>query len=430
MNVGEDAWKDYGAEEDLSSGRIPVGRPSCSVHRLHDTRRAMRYLALAMIFCWLAGCQPKPALRDSSPPAPSDTFKVMTYNTLHGLEVSKFWVHDVESSAQRTARFTARIAQMIETQPDLMLLQEVNPLPHMAEQYVRALKERGLEYVEVHQVDACGLRLAPGLAVLPGLNNGLAILARDSLRLRMVEGIKLSGTFGICGDYAGFQFGELRYALMAEITTPDSGLTYLVATMHLHSGIERDAQLLHDLMEAHRQGLLHHYDHLMAALTMDQQRRKMELHALMDAIQQRQMHQRYAGVIVGGDLNFEPGSPEYQELQRAGFIDSARLAVGMPMWNTYDPASNRLAAHEEEMLPPAFLDAIAMENESDRNEAIKEYRRAISMARRIDFLFSMSFMPTACLTQELIGKPATMRDPSGSDHYGLLNTYAYRRKSC
>ena len=58
------------------------------------------------------------------------------------------------------------------------------------------------------------------------------------------------------------QFGKLRYALLAEVTAPTTGMTFLVATMHLHSGIERDARVLQELMEAHSQGRLQHYDQL------------------------------------------------------------------------------------------------------------------------------------------------------------------------
>jgi endonuclease/exonuclease/phosphatase family metal-dependent hydrolase len=291
---------------------------------------------IALLCCASTGCEWSRSDNRSiaEPVARASTFKVVTYNTLHGLEVSKFWVRQVESDEDRLARFAVRIDQLAELAPDLILLQEVNPLPDMAEQYVRALKRRGLHYAQVHQVDACGLRIAPGLALVPGLNNGLAIFAKTPLRLRMVGSIKLSGSFGSCGDYFGLQLGELRYALLAEITAPGSEMPHLVATMHLHSGIERDARMLHDLMEAHKAGLLHHYDHLMTALTMDQQRRRMELHNLLDAIHEQQLHKRYAGIIFGGDLNFEAGSPEFDELEKAGFTDSASLAIGRPMWNT------------------------------------------------------------------------------------------------
>ena len=52
------------------------------------------------------------------------------------------------------------------------------------------------------------------------------------------------------------------------------------------------------------------------------------------------------------------------------------------------------------------------------------------MAGRIDFLFSASFMPTACLTQQLIGLPKAISSAFGSDHYGLMNTYSYQRTAC
>ena len=401
----------------------PAGYDSVSMDRC-------RLLLFGTMAWLLTGCQAMPGLMSPAPQpvSLSTTFKVLTYNTLHGLEVGTRWVRQVETAEQQKARFTLRIKQLAEAQPDVILLQEVNPLPAMAENYVQALEQQGLHYTEVHQVDACGLRLAPGLAILPGLNNGLTILAKAPLTIRKLDGLKLSGPIGGCGDYAGVQFGELRYALLAEVTAPTTGMTYLVATMHLHSGIERDARVLHQLMEAHSQGHLQHYDQLMTELKMDEHRRQMELHTLMDALRQHQMHQHYAGVIFGGDLNFEVESPEYRQLGQSEFTDTAQIAIGMPMWNTYDPMNNPLAGHEEEALPPALIEALAQEMKMDQDEAVRQYRHAIGMARRIDFLFSMAFMSNACLTQELFGKPAMMGDPTSSDHYGVLNTYTYRMK--
>lgn len=373
----------------------------------------------------LWGCSSAPTASgrqtDSQPKA--DTFKVLTYNTLHGLQVERFWVHPGEMLEQQLARFHLRVEQLAETQPDVALLQEVNPLPHMAERYVEALQARGLQYSQVHQVDACGLRV-PGLALLKDLNNGLVILAKAPLRLAKLDGLKLSGT-GSCHDQVGWQLGELRYALIGEITSPATQSQYLVSTAHLHSGIERDMYFLHALMDAHQQGRLHHYDHLMAALKEDQELRLRELHTWIKALHRYQENGPYAGLIIGGDFNFEPGSPEYRELERFGLQDTAELAPGMPMLNTYDPARNPLAGHEEKGLPPEFDLAIAAESASDRQEIITDYRQAISQARRIDFLFSMSFMSKACLKQALFGQSLPGERLAGSDHYGVINTYSY-----
>ena len=73
----------------------------------------------------------------------------------------------------------------------------------MAEDYVQALKSHGLEYSEVHNVDACGL-LLPGVAVLPGLNNSLVVLAKAPLQISNLEGLKLGGP-GTCHDRYGAQ---------------------------------------------------------------------------------------------------------------------------------------------------------------------------------------------------------------------------------
>ena len=373
----------------------------------------------------LWGCSSASPASDRPPDSLSqaDTFKVLTYNTLHGLQVERFWVRPGEMLEQQLARFDLRVDQLAETQPDLALLQEVNPLPHMAERYVEALKARGLHYSQVHQVDACGLRL-PGFALLKVLNNGLVILAKAPLLLQRLDGLKLSGTGG-CHDQVGWQLGELRYALIAEVTSPATQAKYLVSTAHLHSGIERDMYFLHALMEAHQQGRLHHYDHLMVALKEDQELRLRELHTWIKALHRYQENGPYTGLIIGGDFNFEPGSPEYRELERLGLQDTAELAPEMPMLNTYDPTVNPLAGHEETGLPPEFDLAIAVESTADRQEIIADYRRAISQARRIDFLFSMSFMSKACLKQALFGQAVSGDRLAGSDHYGVINTYSY-----
>ena len=116
-------------------------------------------------------------------------------------------------------------------------------MPEKAEAFVAALKTFGPQYTEVHQADACGIRLF-GLRVVRGLNNGMAVLAKAPLWLRKVAGLKLSGGIRGCGDFFGLQFGELRYALIAEVENPATGNKFLAVSLHLHSGIERTAYFI------------------------------------------------------------------------------------------------------------------------------------------------------------------------------------------
>ena len=93
-----------------------------------------------------------------SGPKPPERFSILTYNVLHGLEVRGWSVRPSESEEVRRARLRLQVRQLALAQPDVILLQEVNPLPEMAEAYITALKREGLQYTEVHQVDACGIR--------------------------------------------------------------------------------------------------------------------------------------------------------------------------------------------------------------------------------------------------------------------------------
>ena len=392
-----------------------------------------RSLLTLFLVTWLpAACAMPGFMRfpSDTPTSPPETFTVLTYNVLHGLQVGRFTVRLGESAEARAARFTRRITDLAQAQPDIILLQEVNPLPEMAIDYVRALQARGLNYSEVHQVDACGLRLAPGVAFVPGLNNGLVILAKAPHQIRKLDGVKLSGGIGACRDAWGVQFNEFRYWLIAEVTNLRSRMRYLVATAHFHSGIERDGRFLHELMEAHRHGRVQHYNELMDILATGQERRLTELHTLVAALRTFQAEGNYAGVIIGGDFNFEAGSPEYQALEGLGFQDTYHLAALERRLETYDPQKNPLAMYEETALPPALSLSIAGESPSDQQEIVATYRHLIGMARRIDFLFSLSFMSKACLRQHLFGEAAMPGDLPGSDHYGVLNTYSYQMLPC
>ena len=110
-----------------------------------------------------------------------DTFKVITYNAWHGLNVGSFWATPSETPERNKARFRFQVQQLARVNPDLVFLQEVNPLPQRAEEYVKALQAHGLEYSEVHQVDACGIRVSQNRALISELNNGLVILAKKRI---------------------------------------------------------------------------------------------------------------------------------------------------------------------------------------------------------------------------------------------------------
>jgi endonuclease/exonuclease/phosphatase family metal-dependent hydrolase len=361
--------------------------------------------------------------------------KVLTYNTLHGLETGRWTVRAGESKEARAARLKVQFQQLASIQPDLMLFQEVNPLPEMAGEYVAALRESGLQYTEVHQVDSCGVRLAPGLAVVPGLNNGLAVLAKAPLKLRKVKGLKLSGGFGGCNDFMGLQTGEFRYALIAEIENPGTGIKILAVSLHLHSGIERDALLIRKIKEAEEQGRIRPGDlkDLVKTLKEGQARRLEEIRVLVKELSKLRERNDYLGVIIGGDFNFEPGSPEYRELEGAGLKNTSMVAGHSETLYSYDPQRNIIAGKEEMEVPVSLRQAVRGLPDRDQQKIFKRYRETINQARRIDFMFLLrtsSDRPKGCLQQEIFGQPTAVSPEPGSDHYGVLDTYITDSSQC
>jgi endonuclease/exonuclease/phosphatase family metal-dependent hydrolase len=363
-------------------------------------------------------------------------FSVLTYNTLHGLEVGRYTVRPGESVEEHAARLALQVKQMAVAAPDVMLLQEVNPLPDAAMVYVDGLKKSGLDYDEVHQVDACGVRLVGNVAILPGLNNGLVVLAKAPLRIRKLSGLKLSGGMGGCRDSTGVQFGELRYALIAEIENPVIKKKVLAVSLHLHSGIERDEYFTERIIAGQLQGRIPkegEAQQILAALAEDRDRRIEELRILVQKLRTLQTEGHYVGVVIGGDFNFEPDSPEYRALYDAGLRDTYMLARRTGELHSYDPASNPIAQNEEVTLPPALSSIVQAMPEAERQKILDGYRRDLSMARRIDFIFAMRSGPAdpnACLRQELFGTPSPVTLDVGSDHYGVLVTYTTDGSNC
>jgi hypothetical protein len=71
--------------------------------------------------------------------------------------------------------------------------------------------------------------------------------------------------------------------------------------------------------------------------------------------------------------------------------------------------------------------------EPQREKILDAYRKGVSQARRIDFLFVMrdsSGGRAGCLRQELFGQSPTVTVEPGSDHYGVLVTYLADSSTC
>ena len=393
-------------------------------------------LLTAIVSCLLFACAPAVFLYKEDVPVPApdagpEIFKVLTYNAWHGLDTGEFWVTATETPEQNQARLLFQVAQISASQPDIILLQEVNPLPARAAQYVRALAERGLNYDEVHQVDACGIRLRGETALIPGLNNGLVILARHALQLRMLIGLKLSGDLGGCDSASGVQLEELRYAVIGDITIPQTGQHYLVGSTHLHSGIEAGAPFLNTLQRAFEAGHLPRYPEFRWEVETDRLRRISELDKLTRTLRMFRRDGTYAGFAIGGDYNFESDFPEYEEALLLKLTDAYQIATRDGDLFTADPQRNGLIDIGNDIAFPVPLRRVFKELPPDLATKAKEvYGAEMRRPRRIDYLWMESFFPGYCVRQELFGTKTNDKGLPASDHYGILTTFSRTNSSC
>lgn len=356
---------------------------------------------------------------------PSKTFKVLTYNAWHGLHAGPFWVTLLESPDKQEARFRLQVNQMVKEAPDIILLQEVNPLPKRAEEYVEALNEFGLEYTEVHQVDACGLRVSTKKALIPELNNGLVTLVKKEYQVNRIQGLKILGSFGMCRSTWGFQLQELRYALIVEVTWPGPETKYLVANVHKHSGFDVSTKFLQQIKELNDGTQSQLYSQIEKPFKDSQRKRKDGLILLMESLDRLRQKGGYAGILLGGDFNFEPESREYKKALELGVLDTHETAIREGVLYTLDPVRNNLILDGDEPIIPQLLSRIvSQESRTDQAAILAAYKEDMQRPKRIDYIFVDSFLPEASVRQELFG---TDEGPDGlpaSDHYGVLNIYS------
>ena len=397
------------------------------------------YYATALLgSCMLivAACAPVTPLYSEGPGAGQpetgpETFTVLTYNAWHGLDTGEFWVTASETPEESEARLQFQVAQIAAARPDIVLLQEVNPLPARAERYVQALADRGLQYDEVHQVDACGIRLRGETALIPGLNNGLAILARRTLQLRKLTGLKLSGDLGLCDSASGMQLEELRYAVIGDITIPETGQHYLLASTHLHSGIEAGAPFLATLERAHRAGYLPRYPKFRWDVEQDRLRRIGELDRLTRTLRTFRREGTYVGFVAGGDFNFESDFPEYEEALLLKLTDGHHASQQTLDLYTADPQRNGLIHIEDDAAFPDPLQRVFKELPHElATKAQAVYLTEARRPRRIDYLWMESFFTGYCVRQELFGTELNEKGLPASDHYGVLTTFTRPNGPC
>ena len=174
---------------------------------------------------------------------------------------------------------------------------------------------------------------------------------------------------------------------------------------------------------------------LQSELVNDQLKRLGELHTLSRELDKLIAQKNYAGVMIGGDFNFERNSPEYKEIVGLGAVDAETIASSDKKVYTIDPESDVLAREDAETIPGDLKALITDESSEDQQEILSDYRANIHRPRKVDFVFILPIhshivSKKRCVKQEAFGLKTDSSGLSGSDHYGILNTYSFSGSQC
>lgn len=317
----------------------------------------------------------------------AETLRVVTINVWSGLDykgsLKMGWYEDAR---RRELRTRVLVEQLRKLDPDVIAVNEANPLPR----YARALaRELGCDYT--YHVGVGGLRAGPvGLPV--NLREGDAILARKSRGLAGAGRKQLSG--GPVGNVFTFHFADATQAIAGRIAA--GGRRIFVVNTHWHASPPPTAEYLQLLAERLGSGRIDDqtYERLRAEAEEGRQWRLGEARRTVEFIRKAVGEHP---VILMGDFNAESDSEEIAVLRAAGFEDAWAAARREPGY-TWDGTVNGNIQLQKDAYPEDFW------LEPKRN--------------RIDFIFIRGNGLKVRRAEVVLNRPGQGVYPS--DHFGVL----------
>jgi len=259
----------------------------------------------------------------------AENITVVTFNVWSGLTYDGiFHVREYEDRATREFRYDLLSSGLSSLGPDVVALQEANPLPSYAHRIAEDLA------YDVHfDVRQAGVRIGP-VGLPTNLREGDVILADTGLNLTPLPSTQLVGPGA--GNLAAFQFGAGSQLTAAQIEVADRPV-YIFSTRWTPSP-QADRQRLVTMVDEFVSGEMDGDElvRMMREALEGSDRRLEEARKTLVSINE------IAGeepVILMGSFYALPDSPEIQMLRDAGFVD-VWATVGRGSGYTWDSTSN------------------------------------------------------------------------------------------
>lgn len=317
---------------------------------------------------------------------------VMTINVWSGLTYrGAIKMGAYETPDRREQRFQALVAEIERLRPDVIGINEANPLPQYAARLARVTG-----YDCIWRMGVSGLRLGRwGVPV--NLREGDAILARKGLGLHAAGGAKLGG-FGFVGKHCSLHTGDLTQVVLGRLTVAGMNIYTAVTHWHLAPRFENDADVLGTLKHAYGYSAR---EHRRARRSLARDKLWKTGETLRMASWLRQNVPQGAPLIVMGDFNAAPDWPEMRHLIGQDLSDAGPLGA-----YTWDPEHN-------ENLQQCYPRDLHR-----RFDTMAAHLKALfeSVPQRIDYILVNK--RCAVLASELCARNQE-NGPHPSDHFGV-----------
>jgi endonuclease/exonuclease/phosphatase family metal-dependent hydrolase len=338
--------------------------------------------------------EPSPEMRAQSPSGLSREIRVLTINVWSGLTYKGFFkMGRYPDDPER--RYKSLVTAIRKLQPDLIAIQEANPLPEYANRLAADLNHH-----VICNVTLGGIRFGP-VGIPTNLREGDAILVKKPSTLIALGKRRLQGA-GIVTNGFCFHLSEITQAMLGRVEM--EGKALYVYSVHLHSGPflgpALDASLKQVALQVD-QGKLRQAK---KTVENDILRRKVEIESLIEWVEETLPPGMPA--IILGDFNTTVDSGELDPLVvRGKWVDTFGLRNPHDDGFTWDPAHNPNAREPKRPLGPYELLCAYHERHSSRIDYI---------------LVNNNISVNDVLESRVVLTPVDGVCPS--DHYGVLTT--------
>lgn len=328
----------------------------------------------------------------------------VTINVWSGLDYKGIVkMGEYESRPVRQARYRLLVEELQALEPDVIAVNEANPLPG----YVRRLA-RDLDYDYIYNVGMSGMKI--GCLGLPvNFKEGDAILARKSLNMRKVGVKRLSPGAGYIGNLYSFHFGESNQAIAGRISV--NGQPVFIVNTHLHAGLpddqrwERELEMMREASSMTEE----EYEALVERWRGSIDRRQSETQELLAWMRAKLPEE--APVVLMGDFNARPSSEEITWVRADEFVDTWEQVRGPDAPGFTWEAESNLNIQTYYDVPDPYDASVSVWEE------LKAMNRQVS--RRIDYIFVKNVPGEYIVAGEVVLNHAP-ENQHPADHFGVL----------